>query len=382
MVYYLQKMLLIAGGIAQSILVVLMVMSFYAFFMVNMYYKTGPYLKWLNVVLLVVTIYGLALFFSGLALYPDEYNLKTGLQFGYLQRIYLSVLPIYAFYYFTIKDNLSEDNMKMVFLSFLLFSILMYYQNYLFISEWTGNDEITNNRGYYFVPLILMLALFKMKDIWKYVLLLVVYAFIMMAMKRGAILVGTVALLLYLKHHLKAKTEKQLFYILFLSLITIVFIYLLVMRLYETSDYFRIRVGSTIEGNSSHRDEIYLHYFDFFIHHTTSLEFFFGCGADATFLKLGEFAHNDWLEFAINEGVLGVVLYTIYWILFIREWKYYQGRKEYRQTLGDLIVVYFLISLFSMSFDGMPLAAPVCIGYCLANNNSIKRKLLLDNHIN
>ena len=366
--YYLQDMLMIRGTIAHMILVIQMVISFYAFFVVNTNYKTGAYLKWLNVMLLVITIYGLFLLLSGIALYPDEFNIKTGLQFGYLQRFYLSVLPIYTFYYFTMEGFLSEGNMKMVFFIFLSFSILMYYQNFIVVTNVSEREEITNNMGYRFVPLIPMLAMFKMKDIWKYIFLIIVFAFIMMAMKRGAILVGMVAFLLYLKHHLKANSAKQFFYIMLLSAVAICFIYFFVMNLYETSDYFKSRFSSTLEGNTSRRDWIYAHYYDFFIHQTTSIEFLFGCGADSCYLKFGQYAHNDWLEFAINEGMLGVVLYVVYWIVFIKEWANYQGRQNLRQTLGDLILIYFLVSLFSMSFDGMPIAASLSIGYCLANS--------------
>ena len=373
MLYYLQEMMMIAGIIAQSVLVVLMVISFYAFFVVNMCYKIGPYLKWLNIMLLVVTIYGLVLFFSGFALYPDEYNMKTGLQFGYLQRIFISVLPIYAFYYFAVKGHLFERNLMMLFFFFLFFSILMYYQNYFLVSREVGSDEITNNIGYRFVPLIFMLALIKMKDAWKYVLLLIVYIFIVMSMKRGAVLVGSIALLLYMKHHLEAKSAKRILYILLLSAVAMGFIYLFIMNFYESSDLFKVRVNSTLEGDTSNRIWMYTHYFDFFVHQTTSLEFLFGCGADATFLKLGEFAHNDWLEFAINQGIFGVAIYVIYWIVFIREWSNFQGRLEFKQTFGDLTLIYFLVSLFSMSFDGMPPAATLCIGYCLAQNEKAKR---------
>ena len=300
-IYYLQEMLKIVGIIAQSILVVLIAMSFYTFFQVNLYYKTGPYLKWLNVMLLVVTIYGLALFLSGFALYPNEFNLGTGLQFGYLQRIYTSVLPIYAFYYFSLKDDLLETNLKYFFLTLLVFSVLMYYQNFFVVTSYSGRDEITNNMGYRFVPLIPMLALCKMKDIWKYVFLTIAFTFIVMAMKRGAILVGSVAFVLYLQHHLKVNSVKQLFYMMLLSAVAICLIYLLVMNLYETSDFFKVRINSTMEGDTSNRSWLYTHYFDFFIHKTTWMEFLFGCGAESCYLKLGQFAHNDWLEFAINE---------------------------------------------------------------------------------
>lgn len=380
--YYLQEMLKIVGVIAQSILVVLMAISFYAFFLVNINYKTGAYLKWLDLLLLVLSIYGVVLFLSGFALYPDEFNSGTGLQFGYLQRIYTSVLPIYAFYYFSIKGELSETKLKYFFLIFLFFSILMYYQNFFVITKGAENVEITNNMGYRFVPLIPMLALFKMKDIWKYVFLTLIFAFIMMAMKRGAILVGTVAFVLFLKHHLIVKSVKHFLYLMLLSVVAISIIDLMVINLYETSDYFRTRFDSTIEGDTSNRSWMYIRYYDFFIHKTTGIEFLFGCGAESCYLKLGEFAHNDWLEFAINEGILGIVLYVVYWIAFIWEWKNYHGPLRFRQTLGDLIIIYFIISWFSMSFDGMPIVATLCIGYCLANStiySYISPQLSVDN---
>ena len=101
-------------------------------------------------------------------------------------------------------------------------------------------------------------------------------------------------------------------------------------------------------------------------------------GADSAYLKLGEFAHNDWLEFAINQGVFGVTMYVIYWIVFMREWRNFQGRLEFKQTFGDMILIYFLVSLFSMSFDGMPVAATLCIGFCLAQNEKAKRAQLIN----
>ena len=378
MMYYLQGMLMIKGAMAQAILALLMLMSFYAFFQVNMYYRMGAYLKWLNVMLLIVTIYGLILFYSGFALYPSEYNLNTSQQFGFLQKNYMSVLPIYAFYLFSLKGDLSEKYMKYVFGAFLFFTILLYYQNYFLVTSNIEKGEITNNMGYRFVPLIPMLALFKMKDIWKYLLLMIIFAYIMMSMKRGAILVGTVAFLLYLKHHLKANSSKQFFYIILLSAVAICFIYFFVMNLYETSDYFRLRLSKTMEGDTTKRSWIYTNYYDFFIHQTTGWEFLFGCGANATYLRLGEYAHNDWLEMAINQGVIfGVIPYIIYWGCFIREWKFFKGARDCRLPLGDIIVIYFLVSLFSMSFNNMPTVATLCVGYVLANNNSIRRKLLL-----
>jgi hypothetical protein len=254
----------------------------------------------------------------------------------------------------------------------------MYYNNYYLVSEIIEKEEITNNMGYRFVPLILMLALSKMRDLWKYILLIIIFAFILMSMKRGAILVGTIALFLYLKNHLNAKSTKHILYLLFLSIAVIYVLYLFVINLYETSDYFKSRLYSTMEGDASTRTWMYPFYFDYFIHQTSGIEFFFGCGANATLLRLGDYAHNDWLEFAINQGIFGVILYIIYWITFIYEWKSFCAPIELKQTFGDLIIIYFVVTLFSMSFDGMPTAATLCLGYCLAQNEKAKRAQLIN----
>ena len=357
---------MIKGVIAQSVLAMLTAFSVYNVFRVNFYYITGGYLKWLNVILLIVTLYGLVLFFSGIALYPDEFNINTSFHYGYLKRIYLSVLPIYTFYLFSLNGYFTEKNMLYIFLIILVLSVFIYYEKFFLVSEQMEREEVTNNIGYRFVPLIPMLGLVKMKEVWKYVFLIVIAAFIMMSMKRGAILIGTVALLMYLKHHLKTNSIKQYVYILLLTIITLCVIYWFVVHLYETSSYFRVRINNTLEGNSSGRDSMYMSYFDFFLHHTSAFEFLFGSGANATYLRLGNYAHNDWLEFAINQGVLGLILYIFYWITFAHEWKNSQSKSCCKLVLGDIIIIYFLKSFFSMSFDGMTIAATLCIGHCLA----------------
>lgn len=358
---------MIKGFIAQAILCVMIGASVIAFFYVNFYYRIGPFLKWLNLIMAVVTVYGLVLFFSGLSLYPDEFSMMTSLQFGYLQRIYCSVFLIYTFYLFSLKGDLSEENLLPIFLFILVATILLFYQTYFIRSEMIEQEEITNNMGYRFVPLIPMLALVRMKEVWKYVFLIIIYAFIVMSLKRGAILTGSIALLLFIKHQPKPKTTKYQIYLFLLTAITLCIIFVFVVSFYETSDYFKVRINKTLEGNSSGRDSMYLTYFDYFIHHTSAFEFLFGCGANAAYLRLGQYAHNDWLEFAINQGVFGVILYIFFWINFVREWNEFHTETEnrYKQILGDLIIIYFLKSFFSMTFDGLFVTASLCIGYCL-----------------
>lgn len=365
---------MLRGLISQLIFIILMAISFYAFLMVNLYYKIGPYLKWLNVMLLVLTIYGIILIIGGETLHKSSYASNVINNYSYLQEIYKSVLPIFGFYYFTLRRQISSNNMNMLFFVFLICSILVFYQNFIVKTDISGKDEITNNKGYAFVPLIMMLYLVKMKNMWKYLLLAIIFGYIMMAMKRGAILAGSVMLLLYLAHHLRVKSIVRLFSILSMSVAAIFMIYSWIMNLYVNSDYFQQRLSRTLSGDSSGRLDIYMNYYNYYVNMTSGLEFVFGHGGNGTISLFHQYAHNDWLEFAINQGLMGVVLYFVYWLLFGWEWKHYRGSKECKQVLGGLMVAYFLISLYSMSFNNMPVAATFCIGFCLAKSYCFDRK--------
>lgn len=370
MMYYLQKMLMISGIIAQSIFVISIIISFYAFFQVNLYFKTGPFIKWLNIMLGILSIYGIIPVIGGWSLTGTA---NSGWWYlSYLQRLYGSLLPIYVFYYYSLTKRVTSDNLIFLYFAFVCFSILAFFQRYYFLSNLLEAEEVINNIGFYFVPLIPMLLLLKIKDFWKYMFILVNFAFILASVKRGAILGGVVMIILFMIYHYKNKSWKQQLYITCLSVILLCVIFYFTVEFYATSDILQLRVRQTLTGDSSGRDAIYSVYFSYFMEKTTALEFLIGNGANATWVLFGNYAHNDWLEFAINQGVLGLIMNTIFWIVLTWEWKCFNGEEKCRQTLGAMIVAYFLMSLHSMSIDMMPAAATLCIGYCLAINEKAK----------
>ena len=357
---------MIQGVVAQLFFIVLMAMSFYAIYQVDIHYKTGLYIKWLNVILFVLTIYGSILIINGNSFYKHGYVSHELNNYAYLQLIYRSVLPIYAFYYYTLKRQITSNNLFVFFLIILICYILMFYQSFWGHTNVSGKENYVNNMGFLFVPLIPMLYILRIRDIWKYLFAAVIFLFILMSMKRGAILTGGVMLLFFIVRHLKVTSPKQIIYIISLTVVVLYFIYTQVMDLYLNNTFFYDRLMLTLEGYSSGRDELYGFFLNYYLDRTSWTEFLFGHGAYGTVALYGNAAHNDWLEFAINQGLIGVMLYLIYWIVFIWEWKEYKGIKENRQALGDIIVAYFLIALFSMSFANMPIYATLCIGYCLA----------------
>ena len=197
MIYYLQWSLGITGFLAQSILLIVMAMSFYAFWVVNIFYKTPPYIKWLNVMLIILTVYGMIPILGGWTLAGSYKVGASWMTYLYLQNIYMSIFPIYAFYYFFLKNQIADSHILYLYVLYLVFSILMFYQ------DRAGNEEVTNNAGYYFVPLIPMLGLLRTKVVFKYLALGIVLAYLMASMKRGAILTGGVLAVLFLVHSLR-----------------------------------------------------------------------------------------------------------------------------------------------------------------------------------
>ncbi len=132
-----------------------------------------------------------------------------------------------------------------------------------------------------------------------------------------------------------------------------------------TNSFFITRMEATMEGDSSARDE----YYTFFLNYLGSLEsipkMLFGGGAYYTVVLLGNLAHNDWLEILICNGLVGAIIYLVYWV------RYYKTIRLSRNTDLYLPLMLLFISmaaktLFSMSYASTPLYASFYLGFLLA----------------
>lgn len=100
-----------------------------------------------------------------------------------------------------------------------------------------------------------------------------------------------------------------------------------------------------------------------------------GAGATETVNIVGNFAHNDWLELLINQGLLGVLLYVVYWIAFFRNWKLLRHDKELYAMMGCALLSCLIPSFFSMSYANMNMITTLVIGFCLANVRKMPQKI-------
>lgn len=339
------------GQVAQGILIL---MSLYYAFYANMKYKLPLYFKALNVLLVMFTIYGVLLLLSGEHLVVKATYYETA-NTDFLKTIYKSLLPVYPFYVFTKQGLLKESTVKFWFLIFLLLAIRSVYR--------TKNIA---NIGYSFLALLPALVLFYKKPVIQYLGIMICGYYIVLCMKRGPILVGVVCLIWFMVVNMQKVSKKQKWVVGMVSLAVVFAGIWLYRYMMETNALFFYRITQTMEGDSSGRDELYNVFYEHFIHEENPFRFLFGYGADAT-LKIGEnYAHNDWLEIATNHGVIGIVVYIIYWICFYISWRKNKWHPQAFMATGMVFIIYFIVTFFSMSYNSVLRCAAMVLGYYLA----------------
>jgi O-antigen ligase len=366
--YYLQGTLYESGSIiSQGLMLLLIVVSLYYFLYANSQYKLPKALKALNILVIVFTIYGTIniLFGNGVS-YVANYT--------YLKAIYMSLLPVYPFYVFTKKGLLTEKSLRLWVFVFIPVAIASFYreQREALIeaaSLRSTREEFTNNAGYIVLSIIPSIVIWHKKPLIQYGLLAFCMAFVLMGMKRGAILVGGISVLYFVFSSFSGQSSKTRIRYLILAACLVVLGYYVVMRMLATSDYFVYRIEQTQEGNSSGRDVLYLSLLDYVFNKTNVFSFLFGSGADAT-LRIAEYAHNDWLEIAVNNGIVGAILYLFYWYQMYKTFR--KSKNDVRKRmLGLFVIIYSIKSLFSMSYNDITIYASIALGFALANDEGI-----------
>lgn len=369
LVYHLQSMVFGRVGTIYSQVIILFLSTVSIYYMVYalIHYKVNPYLKALTVLIVLLTIYGLVLIASPEVIYKSSGALS---KYTYLLNIYNSLLPIFPFYVFTRQGQLTRISLRWWTIFFLV-AVLMQYQSnqqaalLRAMEIGSSREEFTNNVGYEFLAIIPLLAFFSDKKIIQYAGLTYVMVFLLLAMKRGAILIGAICLFYFLWSSMRGARGSRKFFVVALSVAVIIVGYFYVQNLLENSDYFLYRWEVTQEGGTSGRDVLYSTFFNQFVNETDPFVFLFGNGAWGTIRFLHQAAHNDWLELAINQGLLGVVVYLVYLTKFYKVIRTARFSNEIHLAITLLFIINSLRSFFSMSYGDMSIYATSCLGYCL-----------------
>lgn len=369
-IYYLRGVVYSAGGIlSRGILAVIVVLSVYFTVIVNKKYRFSrkkrfpEVFKGLNAFLIMYLVYSLALIISGQtiinrasgAVVPNSYHLI---------KVFVSLMPIYAFYYFTRRGMLDEKRLRRWVPVFFVVATLCYITEHRNALAEFNAEEIQNNAGYTILMLLPTVTLFRNKPVLQYLGIAFCLVLVVLGMKRGAIGISLICVVWLLWQNLRTSGKRTKWIVLILSLLLILAGYLVFANMMAESAYFQYRIAATLEGNSSGRDRYFEFFIDSFLHKTNLLQFLFGRGANATLKIFENYAHNDWLELATNQGLLGIIIYAFYYITFFRCWKRTKATPVY-EGMGVIFIMFFLMTLFSMSYAEMMIYDSSILGYSL-----------------
>lgn len=369
--YVLQGTLYASGGsLSRLLLAIRLIISVYFFFVANLQYKLPKVLKILSVLIVGWVLYGSLSLMSG----PVVNWISP---YYYLRNILDSLLPIYVFYVFAKRGQLTDRILAGWLYVFVIVGIAQFYRYSNLYQQKTEQEEYTNNAGYMILSILPLLPLLNRRPLVQYSLLALMMFYVLQGFKRGAIIAGSLSSMFFFIEnyfiHRKTKTGvdfKQIFRVLLTIGLVIASVYV-VQLVMSSSDYFIKRLEDSMEGNSSGRDDIYSTYYFWFINQSNPFQFLFGNGGDATLRIFGQYAHNDWLEIAINNGFMMLILYAIYWFLLIREtFKIRKKDSIAFMMMGMFVIIYFFRAFVSMSYNDISVYAASALGYALAVGGS------------
>lgn len=370
MLYYLQGTLYSSGSsLSRAFLIMILFVSLYFFIRANTKYSLPRPMRILTILVLVFSLYGIFPIIFGVG------NVARSVEPSqFLKTIYLSLLPCYAYYCFFKEGRMTEEQIRKWFVVFLLVALASYYYNRAnliayFAEEGNYVEDITNNEGYTILSLICLLPLFSRKPFLQFGFLAICLLYVLMGFKRGAILAGALSTVWMLYHTIKqpgdSKQKGRKLLVLFFSIVVILGSVYVFKYLVSNNLYFNTRMENTIEGNSSHRDEYFSFLINYFFNGQDALHFLFGNGCYGTLIVFINGAHNDWLEIAIDHGLVFLLVYFAYWISLIS--MLIKGNKRSTPTimLGVFIIVYFMKTLYSMSYNTVTPYASIAYAYAM-----------------
>lgn len=360
-IYMLQGVLYSPGIINQFLQLIMLLWSMTAVFryvITPTKYTYPAILKATFVLIVMYTIYGT------IHIMFDPPIMVQG-QHVYLQTALNSLAPIFLFYEFTMNGKLTSDRI-MVYLPILIITcVLLYYEKESNVLLNTNKEEITNNIGYMFIPLIPILFFYSKKPILQFVFLGIILLYVFMGMKRGAILIAVLGSIVLLYANIKNSSRGVKFLFAMLTIIIIVGICMYVNYMMNTSAYFMARFEQTLDGDASGRDVIYSKLWNALLYEARPLYFYLGRGADSTLRVAGAFAHQDWLETFCNNGLIGVFILFGFFYTFgmnaLISKRHFSGMMFY--SFASLFIIIFCKSLFSMSIQELDVSETMLIGY-------------------
>ena len=261
-----------------------------------------------------------------------------------------------------------------------LFASVLNFQNYSLAASNSAvdfnEDYFTNNASVLFLYLLPCLIFVK-NNVVRLIMLLICMFFLIAGVKRGNILAAIIPIFLILIDTYKS-TKKSTWKTLWV-IISVCVIAFLAKKWILDNEYFLLRFEDTIEGGSSNRDQLYAAAWSLWRDSHSLVEIMFGHGFDGTITHMpGNLrAHNDWLEILVNYGLLGVVMYFLIFVGFIKSMIKSSSEKT-RIVLLSVILIWIFKSCYSMGFSDEYIALlAIPVGAALFDDKSSTKSNIL-----
>lgn len=339
------------------------------------YLGSSKYVKYLFLLFLLFVVYGVILLITGTTGWMRQIDPSSFLTY-YLP----SILPIFSFYYFGMRGYIDEKWFRAFFALFFLNVVMQYFKEERTILENSlmGEGDFINNTGYTIASLLPLICFFDKRKAVQYTFAVIIFAFIMITYKRGAVICAAITFIYFIYVSMKNTKSTNKISTFIVVVAAIFFMSRYVENLMDSNEFFNKRVAESLEGNSSGRDELYTFFFDYFFSAENGLNIFFGNGAKATARIFGQVAHNDWLEFAIDFGVLGLVIYLLYWVSIYKNIRFARGRigSAFRTAVVMCVIFNFSRTFISMSIGNMSIVSACVFGCGMGLIDSERRSVL------
>lgn len=270
----------------------------------------------------------------------------------------ITFLPFFPIYYLASKGYIDRE--KIIYMFFLIFPIfvaLFYsYEKNIVDSYDIKEENVVNNIGYYFLSIMPYTFLIKRKYLSISTFFLLFY-FIILSSKRGALILAVLALIVFLVYQFKNIERKKIIQSIIVSIVGLILFLKISFNQFIQNEYLISRLQRTDDGGSG-RDVIYTNLWLSWYNSDNLINYLFGFGflSSTKFSGNGDLAHNDWLELLINFGILGVVIYLMFFISIFKAILVKKLLMPYKYALISFLLIAFFQTFFSMFY-----AAPAAI---------------------
>ena len=349
--YYMQGMLYPSGSIiSQGFLLLFLLIGFVFFVKLIPSIPSNP--RFVNIWILFFLMLCFCFLLSPKTVYGSINEaigtVSTSAQFKGIAMFSLSFFTAYAI---ARRQQFSEKWIFWIAMIFLAMSVLRFFYQLMTLTEEKESESagVTNNAGYIILSVFPYLALtLKRYKIMTVISAIIIAITVIMSSKRGAIAILFAMLLFSLYYYFK--THKISFKSIVGAFIAITLLGTAIYYQYESNDYLQRRMEKTSEDGIGTRDLAYSMLFNHWVNETNFFKFTFGNGTAQSIEVWGNYAHNDWLELLIDNGLLGVILYASIFISLSRYIRKSKLPPNYRLAIHLCVIYWFMKSIFSMGY--------------------------------